>query len=345
MSLSPPRVTRIALAGFGAWGQMQARALAAVSGARIVAVYCHGADSAAAAATVLPQARRFGNYAAMLAEGGFDVVCVAVPNHAHADFAVAALEAGAHVFLEKPLGITLAECDAVIAASARTGRLVVVDHELRVSRQWGKVRDLVAAGAIGALRHQHFSLFRHRFRTGSAGWRYDPARVGSWTLEELVHFFDLVLWNATENGPPARLHAVGNGPEAGLVDNMTAVLEWADGSTAVLAQSVAGFEHHTLLELAGTQGAIRTWWSGAMDRTLHPDFALSLRRGEAPVERIEVQASGEVFELEENLRAALAGFAAGVSVMPPATARAAVAVCLAAETALAERCTVTLDLA
>jgi myo-inositol 2-dehydrogenase/D-chiro-inositol 1-dehydrogenase len=254
--------SRIALAGFGAWGQMHAQALATIEGAEIVSVYCHGGPSEAAASEYLPSARRFRDYSAMLAAGGFDVVDVTVPNFQHARFAVAALEADADVFLEKPLGLTLAECDAVIDASRRSGRHVALNHELRVSRQWGLVRDIVAKGELGRIRYQHFSLFRHAFRPGSGGWRHDPARVGSWILEELVHFFDLVMWYATENGMPTSVHTFSHGGNSGLTDNLQVILRWQDDSLAVLSQCLTGFEHHTLLEVAGDKGAIRTWWSG-----------------------------------------------------------------------------------
>src|SRR5690606_7023150 len=70
--------SRIALAGFGAWGQMHVRALKAIDGAEIVAVYCHGENSARAAAEQLPGVPQFDDYDRMLAAGGYDVVSVAV---------------------------------------------------------------------------------------------------------------------------------------------------------------------------------------------------------------------------------------------------------------------------
>jgi ornithine cyclodeaminase/alanine dehydrogenase-like protein (mu-crystallin family) len=60
-------VTRVALAGFGAWGQMHARALSAIADAEIVALYCHGENSARAAAEKLPDVPRYTDYDAMLA--------------------------------------------------------------------------------------------------------------------------------------------------------------------------------------------------------------------------------------------------------------------------------------
>src|SRR5882757_3298348 len=316
--------SRIALAGFGAWGQMHARAIDAIDGATVVSVYCHSEASEKAATELLPTARRFRDYSGMLAAGGFEVVDVTVPNHVHAEFTIAALTAGVHVFQEKPLGLTLAECGAVIAAARRTGKLVALNHELRVSRQWGLVRDFAARGELGKIRYQHFSLFRRKFRQGSGGWRYDATKVGSWILEELVHFFDLVLWYAQENGAPARVHAFGTGQASGLTDNFTTTLQWNDGSVAVLSQCLSGFEHHTLLEVGGESGSVRTWWSGARDRTLHPEFELKVQRAGGEPETVAIPKSGEVFELEENLRAALQGFRAGRSILSPEEARASI---------------------
>ena len=337
----PP--TRVALAGFGAWGQMHARAIAAIDGVDVVAVLVRSEASRQAAAQMVPGARLYDDYAQMLAASDVDVVNVVVPNHAHAQAAIDAMHAGKHVVLEKPMGLSLAECDAVAAASRSAGRLVAVNLELRVSRQWGAVHDMVAHGDFGDLRFQHLSLFRRPFKTGSGGWRYDRTRVGSWVLEELVHFIDLVLWYGEALGAPCRVTAFGGDPASGLSDHFSVALEWRNGATAVLNQCLGGFEHHTVLELAGSAGALRTWWGGTMDRTLTPTFEMKRRCGDGEVETIHVPLSGEVFELEEHLRQAYAGFLAGRSVMPPETARQSVAVSLAAERSWREGCAVLLD--
>jgi myo-inositol 2-dehydrogenase / D-chiro-inositol 1-dehydrogenase len=334
--MAQARDLTIALAGFGAWGQMTAKALGGIDGASIVGVYCHGEASERAAREQLPQARRYRDYDAMLKSASVDVVCITVPNHRHADFTIAALRQGAHVFLEKPLGLSLEECDAVIRASRKSGRAVVIDHEFRVSRQWGAVRELIENGEIGKLCFQRIFLFRRPFRLGSGGWRHDPSQVGSWILEEVVHFVDLALWYARENGKPTRLRAAGTGRRAahGLFDTLTLELFWEDGSVAIISQCLSGFEHHLVLEVTGTEGAVRSWWSGAIDRSLTPSFEVRLRRkGQDPMRPAEVLPigrSGEVFELEENLRLALQGFRENRSILPPEEARASIAICLAA---------------
>ena len=93
---------------------------------------------------------------------------------------------------------------------------------------------------------------------------------------------------------------------------------------------------------AGSQGALRTWWSGAMDRTTTPSFDMKLRRGDADAVSVEIPVSGEVFELEEHLRQAYAGFDQGRSVMSPQQARPSIVVALAVDRALREGRTIDL---
>ena len=73
-----------------------------------------------------------------------------------------------------------------------------------------------------------------------------------------------------------------------------------------------------------------------MDRTTTPSFELKLRSGETDVVTLDIPLSGEVFELEENLRQAYAGFAQGRSVMPPELARRSIVVALAVDQSLAQ---------
>jgi myo-inositol 2-dehydrogenase / D-chiro-inositol 1-dehydrogenase len=323
---------RIGLAGFGAWGRLHAQVYAQLPGAELAAIFCHGDATAKAAASAHPEAVLVRSFEDLIALP-LDVVAITAPNHLHARYAIEALRAGKHVILEKPLGTTLAECDAVLAAVQESGRKVAVNHELRVSHQWRQVREVIASGEIGRVAHQHLSLFRRPFRPGSGGWRQDPARVGSYSLEELVHFVDLVMWYARENGLPHRVTARPSDGSA-MPQTLSALLDWEDGSTALVTQCLAGFQHHSLLEIAGDTGAIRTSWSGAFDRAEHPSFSLWVQAaGENDARERAIAFSGELFELEQNLAAALASFAGAQETLNPAEARNAVALCLAIDEA------------
>ena len=123
--------------------------------------------------------------------------------------------------------------------------------------------------------------------------------------------------------------------------SLSAALTFEDGSCAVFSQCLAGFEHSLVLELAGHRGAIRTWWAGAMDRTHTPDFELKLRRaGAEAAEIIPIEKSGEVFELEEQLRRLLVDVPARTPLVSARDGLPSLKVCLEIERALVERRTI-----
>src|SRR5205814_749761 len=106
---------------------------------------------------------------------------------------------------------------------------------------------------------------------------------------------------------------------------------------AVLTQTLAGFEYHLVVEIVGSEGAARGWWSGSLDRTRQAAFGLSVRRrGAASPEAIPLAVSGELHELEEQIRRAVPAFAERRALVSAEDARKAVAVCLAAERSLRE---------
>ncbi len=120
-------------------------------------------------------------------------------------------------------------------------------------------------------------------------------------------------------------------------DNFSSVLTFPGGRYATITQTLAGFEHHTLLEITGGDGALRTWWSGGDARSLAPTFGLSvMARGADQAERLELASSGEVFELEEEIRQTVSAFRARRTLVSGEDARKRIAVCLAAERSVRE---------
>ena len=335
---------RIGLVGYGAWGRMHAGAIGRIPGLSLAAVMCGSDTSARAAAADLPGVPVHRDLASVLGDRSIDLVDIVVPNHLHADMAVAALNAGKHVLLEKPMATTLADAERVVAAADHSGCYLGVGLELHVSKQWARVRELIAEGSIGRLRYANLTLFRRPFRPGSGNWRVTSARVGSWILEEPIHYVDLLLWYFRERGLPVEVSADGV-PSAlgtGMYDAFTCTLRFADGAYAVFSQCVGGFEHSLILEISGDQGALRTWWAGAMDRTLEPDFELKLRTGAAEAEVVAVEKSGEVFELEEQLRRLITDVPRRAPLVSARDALPSLRLCLEIERALSERRTVPL---
>jgi myo-inositol 2-dehydrogenase/D-chiro-inositol 1-dehydrogenase len=217
---------RIGLVGYGAWGRMHAGTIGRIAELSLGGVVCGGDASAEEAARDLPGVPIHRTLEALLADPGIELVDVVVPNHLHAGMAVKALEAGKHVLLEKPMATTLADAERVVAAAGRSDRYLGIGLELHVSRQWAKVRELIGQGALGRMRFANLMLFRRPFRGGSGNWRRTRATVGSWILEEPIHYIDLLLWYFRERGLPVEVSASGVASPAGpgMFDAFTATI-------------------------------------------------------------------------------------------------------------------------
>jgi myo-inositol 2-dehydrogenase/D-chiro-inositol 1-dehydrogenase len=331
---------RVGLVGYGAWGRVHAGAIARIPGLKLSAVICGSAASAKVAAAELPSVTVHGEFDALLADRAIDLVDIVTPNHLHAEMALAALDAGKHVLVEKPMATTFVDAERVVAAAERPGKYLGVGLQLRVSRQWARVRELIAEGAIGNVRTANLTLFRRPFRGGSGNWRITSDRVGSWILEELIHYIDLVLWYFRERGLPTEVSADGVASPlgAGMYDALSATLRFADGSYAVISQCLGGFEHSLVLEISGERGALRTWWAGAADRTPTPDFELKLQRaGASEAEIVAIERSGEVFELEEQLRRLVTDVPRRTPLVSARDALPSLRICLEIDRALRER--------
>lgn len=295
---------RFGLIGFGAWGKHHANAIAECENAELVAIAANSPSSVEAAQDAYPDAKVYARYQDLLESEELDAVDVVVPSHLHFEIATAVLESGRHLLLEKPMAVSLEECDKLIETARTADKLFAVGHELRLSSMWGLAKEMIDDGFIGDPLYALVELSRNPYRQGSDGWRYDISRVGNWILEEPIHFFDLARWYLAASGNPKSVYATANSSQPGhpeLQDNFSAIMHFEKGAYAVVSQTLCAFEHHQTIKITGTKGALWASWSGAMDRTRHPTFSLRAFDGEAvttvPIEKM----TGELFELEDQI--------------------------------------------
>jgi myo-inositol 2-dehydrogenase/D-chiro-inositol 1-dehydrogenase len=326
---------RFGLVGFGAWGQHHANAIRVTEGAELVAVAASSQASADLAKHHYPDATVSTDFRSLVQRDDLDVIDVVVPSYLHHEVAMAVFGSGKHLLLEKPMGVSLQQCDEMLQAAEAQGCLFAVGHELRLSSMWGKAKEMIDEGFIGDPLYALVELSRNPYRKGSDGWRYDISRVGSWVLEEPIHFFDLARWYLQASGNPTKIYATANSRQQGhpeLHDNFSAIMHFEGGAYAVVSQTLAAFEHHQTIKVTGTQGALWASWSGAMDRTRHPTFSLRAFDGETvstvPIEK----PTGELFELEDQIARMVAAVRHQVPLHCTAQdGRWSVAMCLAAE--------------
>ena len=133
----------------------------------------------------LASVAKYSDLEGLLGDPTIDLVDLCLPPNLHAGAAIAALRAGKHVFVEKPMGLTAAECDRIMRAAERAKRQVLVGHVLPLLPEYAFVRKAIASGKYGKLLGGHFlrvisdPLWLKDF--------YDPAKVGGPLVDLHVH--------------------------------------------------------------------------------------------------------------------------------------------------------------
>lgn len=326
---------RCGLIGYGAWGWHHARVIRAEPRAQLVAIAAHSEATRARAQQEQPSCRIFADYRDLLAEADVDAVAVVLPSHLHFDAARAVLESNRHLLLEKPMCLSIDDCENLNTLARTRRRVLAVGHEMRLSTLWGKVKELITGGALGDPLYALIELWRKPYRLGADSWRYDHRRVGNWILEEPIHFFDLARWYFQGTADPVSVYARANSKQAAhpeLQDHFSALINFTGGRYAIVSQSLGGWEHHQTVKVSGSEGALWASWSGALDRTFDPTFSLRLQHG-STLEDVPIpRGAGEVFELADQFARFIDAIETGV---PPAATGAdgawSVRMCLRAE--------------
>jgi len=139
----------IGMIGAGAISNAHLPAVASSDKTRLICVADINEDLAAQKADQYGASRHVTDYSDLLAIEEVEAVIIGIPAGLHAQVAVDACEAGKHVMVEKPMARTLQECDAMIAAADRAGKVLQVAMVRRFDADWGKMRELALAGKVG----------------------------------------------------------------------------------------------------------------------------------------------------------------------------------------------------
>jgi len=183
---APARVFGVGVVGLGEIGQFHLRGYERSAGARVAAVTDLDGELLARTAAQTG-ATAHDSIAALLADPQVEVVSLCLPHHLHLPVALEAIAAGKHLLVEKPLAITVEECDQIVAAAADAGVTVGVQHNQLFHGPHVRAQQLVDSGAIGRP-----VALRLRLGIGGklGGWRADPKAVGGGILFDAgVHRF------------------------------------------------------------------------------------------------------------------------------------------------------------
>jgi UDP-N-acetyl-2-amino-2-deoxyglucuronate dehydrogenase len=274
---SGPAVVRFALIGCGAISTQHIEAIAAAEGAVLVAVESSSTERARAAG------ERWGvpwttDLEELLARDDVDAVAICTPSGSHAEIAVAALRHGKHVVVEKPLALSTADADAVIAEGRRADRLVATISQRRFEPIMQAVRAAVADNGFGRIALVIGEGLYHRPQSyyDSAAWRGTRAMDGGVLMNQAIHMVDLVRWIG---GPVAtvtgRVATIGHAMEA--EDTATVGLRFANGALgSIVATTCAEPGFGQELRVYGDLGHARIVGEMAVEWSLAPGTAIAL---------------------------------------------------------------------
>ncbi len=221
---------------------------------KVVAVASRDAAKAERFARETGVARSHGSYAALLADRDVDAVYNPLPNSLHAEWSIKAAEAGKHILCEKPLSATGAEARAMFAAARKAGVHMVEAYPYLAHPQTLKLRELLDAGAIGAVRMIRASIGFTVFDPAT-NVRFSAPLAGGALYDCGTYPVSLALLAAREK--PARVHATAQWAPSGVDQSLMAMLEFRSGIMAQISCSlVVGSHRHALI--TGDGGVIET---------------------------------------------------------------------------------------
>lgn len=254
---------RIGIVGIGNMGRAHAQYIknGRIRGAELTAV-CDISPRALkwAEDELGDEVKRFSSIEELLESGCVDGVIIATPHYDHPSLAIQAFDAGLHVLVEKPAGVYTKQVEEMNQAAQKSGKVFGIMFNQRTNPLYQKVRDLVHSGELGDLKRVIWIItdwYRSQSYYDSGGWRATWAGEGGGVLlNQAPHQLDLWQWIF---GMPTRLRAFcheGKFHNIEVEDDVTAYLEYANGSTGVFITTTGDTPGTNRLEISGTRGKL-----------------------------------------------------------------------------------------
>lgn len=229
-------MTTIAIIGAGAIARDHVAAYRRIPGARISHVADIDGGRAAELAALAGGATPITDAAAIFAAPEVDAVDICTSSASHAPLTIAAARAGKHVHVEKPAALTLADFDAMAAATRDAGVGLMVGQTARFQPVHREIAAGIAEGLIGRPRVLHVLWYvGHVWSDGWRSWQLDPSRSGGHPVHNGVHALDLAVWLL--GARPNRVFARGYrtfAPAMGTPDSFHMTVRFDGGALALL---------------------------------------------------------------------------------------------------------------
>jgi len=239
---------KLAVAGLGFMGSTHLKALKGVPDARLAAVISAdvqklNGDLSAIQGNIggpgekldFTGVRKYSSLDEGFRDPEIEAVDLCLPTDLHAPAALAALRAGKHVLVEKPMALSGDQADEMISTAGRAGRILMVAQVLRFWPDYVALRDALGSGSLGPVRT---AFFRRRCAAPTwSKWINDPGKSGGGVFDLLIHDADMCIHLF---GLPEAVSATGHEDMAGGIDFICAQLHYA----AIPSVTITGGWHH-----------------------------------------------------------------------------------------------------
>lgn len=208
----------------------------------------------------------------LLADPEIDAVSVCAANNAHAELTIKALKAGKHVLCEKPMAVTLADCEEMVKTAEEEGKLLMIGQNQRLTKAHALAKQMIADGEIGRV-ISFRTTFGHggpetwAIKPGKDTWFFDKTKAAIGAMADLgIHKTDLIQFLLGENvvRTTAKLSTLdkrgADGKLIGVDDNAICIYEMADGVIGTMIASwtfYAAEDNSTVIY--GTEGELRIY--------------------------------------------------------------------------------------
>jgi UDP-N-acetyl-2-amino-2-deoxyglucuronate dehydrogenase len=251
-------MTGWAIVGCGMIAKFHAKAIADLKGSKLIACHSRSLDKATEFANTY-QCQAYDSLSAMLANPAIDIVTICTPSGAHLEPGVQAAKAGKHVLVEKPLEVTTARCDRLIAECDRAGVRLGTIFPSRFHKSAQLLKAAADENRFGAisLAAAYVKWFRTQAYYDSGNWR------GTWKLDgggalmnQAIHSVDLLLWLMGPVKSVSAMTALRAHERIEVEDAAVAILEFQSGALGTIEATTAAYPG-TLkrIEIAGSLGS------------------------------------------------------------------------------------------
>lgn len=253
---------RVGLLAYGAIGDQHNHAVRETQGLRLTAAADTNPERLAAAKELAPDITIFSDSTAMLDSGLIDLVVISTPPNSHYSWAKESLNRGLHVILEKPMALTVEQCDELIALAASKNILLVVYQNRRYDADFITMKKLIDDGVIGEV--FSYESFVGGYSKPCSYWHSDVEVSGGAIFDWGSHFIDQIL--ATIPGQVDSVSGINQKRVWNHVtnaDHADVSITFSDGTRAIFTNSDLAAARKPKFYVLGTMGAIVGNWDPA----------------------------------------------------------------------------------